>query len=189
MANKTSYTNVEGLVPLKNNGNKFIGIKNNQLQAVSNENLLDSFNISQRIPFSVNTCSDTFIKPYGIISSGNEITLYPMKLMDSSNTIEINLTETLTKNMNLFAEGNNQGCKDNSYTKWQQPVMTGEYTPYGHCFQSQGTMTSAPYMAMDGVIDSPLNQWLASTINSTWIYTNTNPFICLLYTSPSPRDS
>lgn len=50
MANKTSYTNVEGLVPLKNNGNKFIGIKNNQLQAVSNENLLDSFNISQRIP-------------------------------------------------------------------------------------------------------------------------------------------
>lgn len=177
MANKTSYTNVEGLVPLKGNSNKFIGIKNNQLQAISNEELLDSFNISQRIPFSVNTCSDTFIKPYGIISSGNEITLYPMKLMDSSNTIEINLTETLTKNMNLFAEGNNQGCKDNSYTKWQQPVMTGEYAPYGHCFQSQGTMTSAPYMAMDGIIDSSLNQWLASTINSTWIYTNTNPII------------
>ena len=40
MANKTSYTNVEGLVPLKNNGNKFIGIKNNQLQAVSNENFI-----------------------------------------------------------------------------------------------------------------------------------------------------
>ena len=33
MANKTSYKNVEGLVPLQNNGGKFIGIKNNQLQA------------------------------------------------------------------------------------------------------------------------------------------------------------
>lgn len=177
MANKTSYKNVEGLVPLQNNGGKFIGIKNNQLQAVSNMELLDAFNISQRVPFSKNACSNNFIKPYGIISSGNEITLYPMKLMDSTNTVEINLTQTLTKNMNLFAEGNNQGCKDNSYTKWQQPIMTGEYAPMGRCYQSQGTMTSAPYMAMDGIIDSPLNQWLASTINSTWIYVNPNPII------------
>lgn len=177
MANKTSYKNIEGLIPLQDNGGSFIGVKNNKLESKSFNDLIYSMNIHQIVPFSINGCSDNFIQPKGIIVNNNQIVITPMKVMDSTNTVEISLTETIIKTSDLFAEGNNQGCKDNSYTKWNRPNMSSENIPYGRCYQSQGTMASAPYLAMDGVGDSPLNNWLASTVNSTWIYTNPYPIV------------
>lgn len=178
MVNKTSYKNIEGLIPLENNGGNYIGVKNNQLISKKPIEVLKDFNISSIIPFSINSCNENFIQSADLITENDKIIVKPMSIEDSTNSITIELKETITKSINgLFEEGQNKGCKDNSYTKWNQPIMNTETMPLGHCYQTIGTMTTPAYLAMDGIYNSAQNSWTSSTVNSNWIFTSVIPFI------------
>lgn len=174
--NKVFHRNVEGLVPLKNNDGKFITVQKNVLGARNISEVIESLNISTRLPFTVNACTKNFLIPYGLTTKDDTLTIHPMTVKDS-NGDKIVVLNSIVKTVNgLFEEGNNKGCKDDSYEKWKQPIMNAERTPLGRCYQASGTMISYPYHMMDGILNTDNNSWIAST-NSNWIFTSVNPFI------------
>lgn len=155
MANKVNHRYIEGLVPLEGNGNKFIGIKNNTLISQTKDDLLYNLNISPFISFCLNSCEDKFIAPYGFVAENKSISLSPITLKDSTGNIDLNLTKKITKSIEgLFEEGNNKGCKDNSYIKYQQPIMSSETSDLGTCKQIEGNEISPAWKAMNGVISA-----------------------------------
>lgn len=175
MANKVNHIYVEGLLPLEGNSGKFIGIKNNTLTAQSRDELLYNLDISPFVSFCLNSCEDNFLSPYGLVAENDSISIYPMTIQDSTGNVILNLTEKITKSINgLFEEGNNKGCKDNSYIKWQQPLLNSEITELGECKQTVGTNVEPAYQIMDGINN---NYWLSSTPASTVYFKSIIPFI------------
>ena len=178
MANKTSYKNIEGLVELKGNGGKIIGVKNNRLVATDIDEIFKTFNVSEKKPFCLNSCGDNLFTSYGIESNGDYLTLNPMTLRDSTDTIDIVIDKNIVKSINgLFEEGENKGCKDESYTKWNQPIINEENTVFGRCYQTLGTNTQKPHLALDSIYYSANNCWLSSTVSANWIFESTIPMI------------
>lgn len=174
--NKVFHRNVEGLVPLKDNGGKFITVQKNVLGTRNISEVIESLNISTRLPFTVNACAKNFLIPYGLTTMDDTLTIHPMTVKDSDGN-KIEVLNSIVKTVNgLFEEGNNKGCKDDSYEKWKQPIMNAERTPLGRCYQASGTMISYPYYMMDGILNTDNNSWVAST-NSNWVFTSVNPFI------------
>lgn len=175
MANKVNHIYVEGLLPLEGNSGKFIGIKNNTLISQTRDELLYNLDISPFVSFCLNSCQDNFLSPYGFVAENDTISLYPLTIQDSSGKVILKLNEKITKSINgLFEEGNNKGCKDNSYIKWQQPLLNSENTDLGECKQTVGTNVEPAYKIMDGINN---NYWLSSSPVSTVYFKSVIPFI------------
>lgn len=180
MRNKAKYTRIIGMLDPHGNAKNFIGMKDGALTTMTQWDFIETVDIGQRVPFSINSCSNDFIKPYGVYAYNNTITVNPLELEDSSGQVVLSLKETISKTTALFAEGNNNGCKDGSYGRWHQPRMTSETTPYGRCYYSTGATPSAdqmPWKASDGILDNTANEWLVTSTNVDWIFTDTEPFI------------
>lgn len=117
----------------------------------------------------------------------NQLFLLTISLQDftytQNNELIYTAVEYIPQTHGQFEKGDGKGCKDESYTKWQQPIMNGEYSPWGRCYSTQGTIeaavpTALPWKAMDGnrLPDSSFGVSFQS-IPSNWIYRNNTPFI------------
>lgn len=175
MSNKAKYENIEGLVPLKNNKNKFIGIKENKLFALSQDELADKINVSPLQSFSVNSRPKNLIKFGGLYAESKTISINPTAISISTDNglKEINIKEKITKSINgLFEEGNNKGCKDDTFIDWKQPILTSSSSNLLRCIQTQGTQLEDAYHLFNGINE---DNWTSSTINSEIVIDNIIP--------------
>ena len=170
LKNTTGFRNVDDMISPENNAGRYIGMQNNRPLAISD--IRKTFNILYTMDNCLNQCQRNFIETAGFVAGGKTFTVEP-------NTYdEITLTEPIVKTIDgLFERGNNNGCKDNSYATWNQPVLSDVETDLGKCSQTLGTNVQPAYWAMNGIFNDADDGWKSSTEISQWTFEAKIPFI------------
>ena len=171
LKNTTSWKSVDDILEPKEKGD-YVGMSNNRPVIVNRDEFLTRISSIKCQDNCLNSCSSPFIIPFGLIGESETITIDPMKVGN------IELKETITKSLRgLFQEGNNNGCKDETYSKWNQPIMDYYETNLGECSQTSGIMINEAWKAMNGVFNAKEDGWKSEGLTTTWQFKSVIPFI------------
>ena len=171
LKNTTSWKSVDDILEPKEKGD-YVGMYSNRPVIVNRDEFLTRISSIKCQDNCLNSCSSPFIIPFGLIGESETITIDPMKVGN------IELKDTITKSLRgLFQEGNNNGCKDETYSKWNQPIMDYYKTNLGECSQTSGTMINEAWKAMNGVFNAKEDGWKSEGSTTTWQFKSVIPFI------------
>lgn len=170
LKNTTGFRNVDDIISPENNAGRYIGMQNNRPLAIND--IRKTFNILYTMDNCLNQCQRKFIESKGFVASGKTFTVEPNTYGD------IILNKPITKTIDgLFEKGDNKGCKDNSYSKWNQPVMNDVETSLGICHQTIGNNVQPAFWAMNGIFNDIDDGWKSNTEISQWTFEGKMPFI------------
>lgn len=171
LRNTTSWKSVDDMLEAKYAGD-FVGIKNDRPVIINRDEALIRLSNIEVMNNCLNSCASPFIIPYGLVGESETITIDPMTIGN------ITLKTPLTKSLRgLFQEGNNNGCKDESYGKWEQPLMESPSNNLGECLQINGTVVNQAWKAMNGIFNAKDDGWKSQGAVTTWQFKSVNPFI------------
>lgn len=172
LKNTTGFRNVDDMVSPEHNAGNYIGMINNRPIIIDKDDVKRSLNTLYTMDNCLNQCQNNFIEPSGFVIGGTTFTV------DANTYDEITLDEPMTKSIiGLFERGDGNGCKDNSYMTWNQPVMDDVETDLGKCHQTLGTNVQPAYWAMNGIFNDANDGWKSSSEVSQWTFESKIPFI------------